>query len=164
MTCSRHNSFAAPALTASTGSASPRASSPALYLSFQVLLFDDFQGFPRKQRFRPGYFTSLTSYGSQYRFPVLFTQESIRNGLGEYLSAQGISQLRIAETEKYPHVTYFLSAQQPHTATTPASPTVRRARRTACRHLRSASAVTEQLTITAAEQPSGSRVTRAPRA
>ena len=75
----------------------------------QALLFDDFQGFPRQQRFRPGYFTSLTSYGSQYRFPVLFAQESIRNGLGEYLSAQGISQLRIAETEKYPHVTYFLS-------------------------------------------------------
>lgn len=75
----------------------------------QALLFDDFQGFPRRQRFRPGYFTSLTSYGKQYDFPVLFAQENIRNGLGEYLSAQGLRQLRIAETEKYPHVTYFLS-------------------------------------------------------
>lgn len=75
----------------------------------QALLNDDFQGFPRRRRFQPGYFASLTSYGKQYTFPVLFAPETIRNGLGEYLSSQGITQLRIAETEKYPHVTYFLS-------------------------------------------------------
>lgn len=75
----------------------------------QALTFDDFDGFPRQHRVRPAYFASLTSYGKQYAHPVLFAPESIRNGLGEYLSAQGLTQLRIAETEKYPHVTYFLS-------------------------------------------------------
>ena len=74
----------------------------------QALTFDDFNGFERR-RVHLGYFASLTSYGQQYTHPVLFAPESIRNGLGEYLSAQGLTQLRIAETEKYPHVTYFLS-------------------------------------------------------
>lgn len=75
----------------------------------QAILNDDFQGFVRQKRVRPAYFASLTSYGKQYDFPVLFAPQSIENGLGEYLSSQGLRQLRIAETEKYPHVTYFLS-------------------------------------------------------
>lgn len=75
----------------------------------QAILHDNFTGFVRHRRVHPAYFASLTSYGQQYSFPVLFAPQSIDNGLGEYLSKHSIRQLRIAETEKYPHVTYFLS-------------------------------------------------------
>ena len=75
----------------------------------QALTFDDFTGFTRKHRVHPGYFASITSYGTQFTHPVMFRKSAIENGLGEFLSKQGFSQLRIAETEKYPHVTYFFS-------------------------------------------------------
>lgn len=75
----------------------------------QALTFDDFQGFERKHRIHLGYFTSITSYGAQFPNPVMFDRQAVNNGLGEFLATQGLSQLRIAETEKYPHVTYFFS-------------------------------------------------------
>ena len=43
------------------------------------------------------------------KFNVLFESEEIKNGLGEWVSRNGLKQFRIAETEKYPHVTYFLN-------------------------------------------------------
>ena len=43
------------------------------------------------------------------KFNVLFEKQEIKNGLGEWVSQNGLKQFRIAETEKYPHVTYFLS-------------------------------------------------------
>jgi 2,3-bisphosphoglycerate-independent phosphoglycerate mutase len=52
---------------------------------------------------------SFTQYGKESKVPVLFEHTEIRNYLGEYLAAQGVNQLRVAETEKYPHVTYFLN-------------------------------------------------------
>ena len=67
--------------------------------------FDGFSG--RQPKF--AMFTSLTSYGAAYRHPVAYAPQKISNTLGEYLSAQGLKQLRIAETEKYPHVTYFFN-------------------------------------------------------
>lgn len=75
----------------------------------QALLNADFDGFERQKQPQLSYYASLTSYGKQYTHPVLFAPQSISNGLGEYLSKQGFTQLRIAETEKYPHVTYFFS-------------------------------------------------------
>ena len=75
----------------------------------QALLNADFEGFTRAKQPKLAYYASLTSYGKQYTHPVMFAPQTISNGLGEYLSAQGFSQLRIAETEKYPHVTYFFS-------------------------------------------------------
>ena len=75
----------------------------------QALLNADFDGFARAKQPKLAYYASLTSYGKQYTHPVMFAPQTISNGLGEYLSAQGFSQLRIAETEKYPHVTYFFS-------------------------------------------------------
>ena len=41
--------------------------------------------------------------------PAAFTAERITNGFGEYLAGRGLRQLRIAETEKYAHVTYFFN-------------------------------------------------------
>ena len=75
----------------------------------QALLNPDFDGFKRQKQPQIAYYASLTSYGKQYTHPVLFAPQSIQNGLGEYLASQGLTQLRIAETEKYPHVTYFFS-------------------------------------------------------
>ncbi len=43
------------------------------------------------------------------KFNVLFEKQEIKNGLGEWVSRKGLKQFRIAETEKYPHVTYFLN-------------------------------------------------------
>ena len=54
-------------------------------------------------------FCTLTSYGANYPQPVLYAPQTVANGLGEYLASLGLHQLRIAETEKYPHVTYFLN-------------------------------------------------------
>lgn len=75
----------------------------------QALTFADFDGFKRKYRVQPGYFATITAYGTQFSNSVMFEKQPVNNGLGEFLAGQGLSQLRIAETEKYPHVTYFFS-------------------------------------------------------
>lgn len=67
-----------------------------------------FDGFAARQP-RLALFATLTSYGEAYRNPVCYPPQKISNGLGEYLSGLGKTQLRIAETEKYPHVTYFFN-------------------------------------------------------
>lgn len=54
-------------------------------------------------------FVSLTQYAADIPSRVAFPQQSLENGLGEYLSQQGMTQLRIAETEKYAHVTFFFN-------------------------------------------------------
>ncbi len=69
-----------------------------------------FSGFPRSRVPALGAFVCLTAYGEEFAgLPVAFAPQSIRNGLGEYLSSLGLTQLRIAETEKYAHVTYFFN-------------------------------------------------------
>ncbi len=69
-----------------------------------------FQGFERPHAPAPGYFCTLTRYGKDFaHIPAAFGPQEIRNGFGEYLAAQGLRQLRIAETEKYAHVTYFFN-------------------------------------------------------
>jgi 2,3-bisphosphoglycerate-independent phosphoglycerate mutase len=51
----------------------------------------------------------FTDYDATFQLPVLFPQVEIVNHIGETVANAGIKQLRIAETEKYPHVTYFLN-------------------------------------------------------
>jgi len=51
----------------------------------------------------------FTEYDATFNLPVLFPQVDIRNHIGEVVANAGVKQLRIAETEKYPHVTYFLN-------------------------------------------------------
>ena len=58
---------------------------------------------------RPGHFVTLTEYASDIDAEVAFKPQSLHNGLGEYLSGLGRTQLRLAETEKYAHVTFFLN-------------------------------------------------------
>ncbi|MGZ8228398.1 MAG: 2,3-bisphosphoglycerate-independent phosphoglycerate mutase [Burkholderiales bacterium] len=70
----------------------------------------NFTGFERARRPRLGYYCTLTTYGEEYTYiPAAFPPQSIGNGFGEYLAKQGLKQLRIAETEKYAHVTYFFN-------------------------------------------------------
>ena len=56
-----------------------------------------------------GAFASLTGYDEVFGLPVVFESVKLTNTLGELLSARGVPQLRIAETEKYAHVTYFFN-------------------------------------------------------
>jgi len=55
------------------------------------------------------HFVCLTEYDVNFDCPVAFPPQNLENTLGEVLSAQGLKQLRIAETEKYAHVTFFFN-------------------------------------------------------
>jgi 2,3-bisphosphoglycerate-independent phosphoglycerate mutase len=68
-----------------------------------------FSGFPRKIWPKLARFTTLTEYSTDLKAEVAFKPEKITNTLGEYLSHLGLKQLRIAETEKYAHVTFFFN-------------------------------------------------------
>jgi 2,3-bisphosphoglycerate-independent phosphoglycerate mutase len=69
-----------------------------------------FDAFPRPRVPRLSRYVCLTSYGDEFaHLPIAFPPQSVANGFGEYVARQGRTQLRIAETEKYAHVTYFFS-------------------------------------------------------
>ena len=56
------------------------------------------------------YYTTMTNYDATFKkVHVIFEKDNLRNTLGEVLAAAGKTQLRIAETEKYPHVSFFFS-------------------------------------------------------
>ncbi len=69
----------------------------------------DFDGFVRNIIPRLGAFVSLTEYNKEFNVPVAFPAERLRNVFGEYISGLGMRQLRLAETEKYAHVTFFFN-------------------------------------------------------
>ncbi len=69
----------------------------------------DFQGFERERTPLLSAFVSMTRYEDDFDIPAAFGRESLKNGLGEVVSGLGWRQLRIAETEKYAHVTYFFN-------------------------------------------------------
>jgi len=73
-----------------------------------AFLRPDFKGFDREVTPKIHYVT-LTEYDATYDCPIVFTQQTLTHILGEVASAAGLKQLRIAETEKYPHVTYFFN-------------------------------------------------------
>lgn len=71
-----------------------------------------FEGFDREVHPLVSYFT-LTEYDSNYYelgCKVIFGPESLNNNLGQVIAAAGLTQLRAAETEKYPHVTFFFNS------------------------------------------------------
>jgi 2,3-bisphosphoglycerate-independent phosphoglycerate mutase len=76
-----------------------------------ALLDSDFTGFPRPQRLNFAAALGMTRYSDELAplLGVLFPPVELRHVLGEVVAAAGRRQLRIAETEKYPHVTYFLN-------------------------------------------------------
>ena len=75
----------------------------------QAFLFPDFKGFDLEGPGPQVHFVTLTQYDATYPSPCIFAPEKLVHILGEVVSAAGKSQLRIAETEKYPHVTYFFN-------------------------------------------------------
>lgn len=82
----------------------------------RALTDETLDGFTRAHRPRFASFVTLSSYGEEFHLPCAYTPEAIHNGFGEYIANLGLKQLRIAETEKYAHVTYFFSGgkEQPY--------------------------------------------------
>ena len=75
----------------------------------QALTSTTFVSFDRNREPHQGYFCTLTEYHQDFDYDIAFPSIDIKNGLGEYLSNLGMKQLRLAETEKYAHVTFFLN-------------------------------------------------------
>jgi 2,3-bisphosphoglycerate-independent phosphoglycerate mutase len=73
-----------------------------------ALALPDFTGFVRPTSPPIGY-VCMTEYDAAFRLPTAFGPEEVRNTLAEVLARAGIKNLRVAETEKYAHVTYFLN-------------------------------------------------------
>ena len=69
----------------------------------------DFDCFSRAVTPKLGAFVSLTEYSADFDVPVAFPPERLKNVFGEYVAKKGLRQLRIAETEKYAHVTFFFN-------------------------------------------------------
>ena len=83
----------------------------------QVFVDPAFAGFERARTPKLSAFVTLTEYSADLPVTaVAFPPQSLANSLGEYLAALGLRQLRIAETEKYAHVTFFFSGgrEQPY--------------------------------------------------
>ena len=64
--------------------------------------------------YQPARLVTMTRFASEFDTPVAFTEVSPECTLGELLSQQGVTQLRCAETEKYPHVTFFFNGGREH--------------------------------------------------
>ncbi len=70
----------------------------------------DFSGFERRNGFFPVCYVCMTQYDATMpNVEIAFKPQKLVNTLGEYLSKNGLTQLRIAETEKYAHVTFFFN-------------------------------------------------------
>jgi len=75
-----------------------------------ALLSDEFNGFHRRHVPKlAGYFTLTMHDAKETKASAIFPPFAVKNTFGEYLSHLGLTQLRIAETEKYPHVTFFFN-------------------------------------------------------
>jgi 2,3-bisphosphoglycerate-independent phosphoglycerate mutase len=74
----------------------------------QAFLLKDFDGFDREV-WPKVHFVSLTQYDVRYSSPFIFAPQELKDILGEVVSTAGKLQLRISETEKYAHVTYFFN-------------------------------------------------------
>ncbi len=76
----------------------------------------DFTGFPRKNGFFPLHFVCMTQYDATMpNVHVAFPPEALTMTMGEYISKNGLTQLRIAETQKYAHVTFFYNGGEEKT-------------------------------------------------
>ena len=76
-----------------------------------AMLDTDFSGFPRGRKIKFAAAVGMTQYSDELDklMPSIFAQDTLPHILGEVVADAGRTQLRMAETEKYPHVTYFLN-------------------------------------------------------
>jgi len=75
----------------------------------RALALDDCSGFQRNNRPQLAAYVCMTEYDATFGLPIAFSQEDLTNILGDILAKAGKTQLRIAETEKYAHVTFFFN-------------------------------------------------------
>ena len=75
----------------------------------RAFIDEPFEGFPRRRTPQLGRFVSLTEYSKDFAIPVAYPAERLKNVFGAYIAQRGLRQLRIAETEKYAHVTFFFN-------------------------------------------------------
>ena len=74
-----------------------------------ALNLPDFDGFVRKKTVYPLSYVCTAQYDESLPLPIAYPPEVIENTLGDYISAKGLKQFRVAETEKYAHVTFFFN-------------------------------------------------------
>ena len=75
----------------------------------RALTFEQFEGFERARVPKLAAYVCMTEYDITFPLPIAYGQEELTNILGDKLSSAGMKQLRIAETEKYAHVTFFFN-------------------------------------------------------
>jgi 2,3-bisphosphoglycerate-independent phosphoglycerate mutase len=75
----------------------------------RAISFDDFQSFKRNPYPTRVAMTTMTQYDRTFTFPVVFPPQSLSGSFAEVLTSQSALNLRVAETEKYPHVSYFFN-------------------------------------------------------
>lgn len=75
----------------------------------RVFIDENFDGFARCGGRIPVHFASMTQYDETVVVPVAYKPQVLKNTLGEVFESAGLTQLRIAETEKYAHVTFFFN-------------------------------------------------------
>ncbi len=75
----------------------------------RAFISDDFKEFDRGLNPPRVYFVCMTQYDRSFNAPIAFPPQEIKNTLGEVISKNNLKQLRIAETEKYAHVTFFFN-------------------------------------------------------
>ena len=119
-TRNENDEFVAPTLI---GGAAPIEDGDAvLFMNFradrarqitEALTQDSFSAFDRNA-YPACNLVTATEYAASLNSPVAFPSEAIRDTIGEVVAARGMTQLRIAETEKYAHVTFFFSGGQEH--------------------------------------------------
>jgi len=73
-----------------------------------------FDGFVRKKIPKLAQFICLTRYDQEFDLPVVYAPQSLQDNFGEWVSKHNRTQLRIAETEKYAHVTFFFNGGEEH--------------------------------------------------
>lgn len=78
---------------------------------------DSFAEFERRRVAKLATFVTMTRYGAQFDSTPAFAPVDLRNTYGEWVAAHGLRQLRIAETEKYAHVTFFFNGGNEEVAT-----------------------------------------------
>ena len=74
-----------------------------------ALNLPDFDGFDRKKKVFPLSYVCTAQYDEALTIPIAYPPEEIVNTLGDLISAHGLKQFRVAETEKYAHVTFFFN-------------------------------------------------------
>ncbi len=74
-----------------------------------ALNLEDFDGFDRKKKVFPLSYVCTAQYDESLPLPIAYPPEVIENTLGDYVSSLGLKQFRVAETEKYAHVTFFFN-------------------------------------------------------